>query len=168
MAKRGRPPGFKATKLQAEAGSANLKKWQDEGGTKLLNVTHGAGSSTIRQKYSDHRTTEGKRLQAVIDGVVSDLGGPGALNAAQQILIGVLRAKLVVMFQLSDFMDRQDSIVDSTGSLMPCLGQNFIKYAEAIRRSLEVLYGLQRSHLRGKIPTIQDLISANAADEDNR
>jgi hypothetical protein len=45
--------------------------------TKVGEVTHGAHSLTIRQRYSDLRTTEGKQLADIMTGLVEGLGGQG-------------------------------------------------------------------------------------------
>jgi hypothetical protein len=108
------------------------------------NLRHGAHSRTVRQKYSDLRTTEGQKLKAVIDSLVSDLGGPAQLNAAQNAILGALRSKFIVVFQISDYLDRQTDIIDSDGQLLACLGRNFLSYTESIRRDLEVLFGVKR------------------------
>ena len=42
--------------------------------TKVGEVTHGAHSLTIRQRYSDLRTTEGKQFAGIMTGLVEDLG----------------------------------------------------------------------------------------------
>ena len=156
-----RPKGIPATKKQKDAGSANLAKWQQDEGHQKQALTHGAYSATIRQRYSDLRTTEGRRLQVVIDGVVNDLGGPTELNAAQQVVIGSLRSKLIVVFQISGFLDRQESIINKDGYILPVLGQNFLQYQESIRRDLETLYGMNRSNLRRKVPKLSEIINGS-------
>lgn len=141
-------------------GAAALAEYQKTEEFKLQNVTHGAYSSTIRQRYSDKRTTEGKQLYAVISAITDDLGGAVSLNAGQQVLIASLRGKLIVLFQISDYLDRQSSIFENDGNVLPCLRQVFLAYSEAVRRTLEALYGLSNTKLRrSNVPKIEDIIS---------
>jgi hypothetical protein len=102
----------------AEAGAANLAKWHEETGNQRTQaVTHGAYSSTIRQKYSDRRTTEGARLHQVITAVEEALGGPLELTPFQQVRIGILRSRLIRFFHLSDYIDKRMDILDGGGNV---------------------------------------------------
>ena len=167
MAKTGRPPGFKATKLQAEAGSANLKKWQDEGGLVGLNVTHGCKSKMVRKKYGDKRTTEGKRLAEILRTLVEDLGGPANLTAGQQLICAGLRGKIIVLLQMGSYLDGLDSVIDkSTGELSSgFLKHDYLSYCEGCARDIERLYKLAGKRKGSQIPSIDDLISANKENE---
>lgn len=102
--------------------------------------THGAYSKLTQKKYSDLRTKQGQRLEAVTQGLIADLGGPESICTAQNILISNIKAKLMVLFQISDWADKQKTIVDdASGELIPALGRNFISYTEAVRRDLSEL-----------------------------
>lgn len=141
--KKGTNKGRKSTKAEAEAGAANLAKWKEEnpaGG----HLTHGATSATVRKRYTDMRTSEGKQLQAVIDGLVDDLGGKAVLTAAQNLLLQSIRSKLIVVMQISKFADMQISLINSDGELLPCLGRNYTTYSESVRRDLEALFSVKR------------------------
>jgi hypothetical protein len=105
------------------------------------------------------RTSEGKRLKVVLDSVVGDLGGPAELNAAQQVLLGSFRGKLIVLFQISDYLDKLQSIINKDGYILPVLGQTYLSYSESVRRDLETLYGLSRSQLRRKVPKLEEIIN---------
>jgi len=157
----GRPKGIPASKRQSEAGAANLKKYQAERGHGLQALSHGAYSNTIRKRYSDKRTSEGKKLQVVIDSIISDLGGADQINSAQNVLLAGLRGKFIVIFQISDFLDRQRSIVCEDGSILPILGNSYLQYTESIRRDLESIFAMGRSTLRRKVPSISDIISGS-------
>lgn len=89
--------------------------------------------------------------------LVQDLGGDDQITAAQRLLLDSIRAKLVVILQISKFVDRQPSIIASDGSLLPCLGRGFTTYSEALRRDLEALIGMGRKPSR--LPTIDELIA---------
>jgi hypothetical protein len=158
LGKRGQHPNSQ------EAGAKNLAKWQAEEGYHQQALKHGAYSATIRQKYSDRRTAQGKRLKAVEDDLVEDLGGPLEINAAQSVILGGLRSKFIVIFQIGDFLDRQTSIISKDGELMPCLGRNFLSYTDSIRRDLETLYGMAKTKIKRQVPKLEDLISKSKED----
>jgi len=153
----GRPKGTPATLEQAAAGEANLMKWKEEQGHPEPNRKHGAFSGSVRQRYIDLRTSEGQRLKTVIDALVEDLGGPESVNAAQNVLIGGLRSKFIVIFQIGEYLDRQSCIVNDQGELLACLGRNFLSYTESIRRDLETLYAISGKSKRN-VPRLEELI----------
>ena len=159
---KGRPKGSKATHAQAKAGAENLRKWQEEEGHGLQNLKHGRYSTTVRQRYSDLRTSEGRRLKAVIDALVHDLGGPEGINAAQNVLMGGLRSKFIVVFQIGNYLDKQTRIIDPHGELLACLSKDFLRYTESIRRDLETLYSIS-GKARRQVPKLQDLINKGNA-----
>lgn len=111
-------------------------------------ATHGAYCQHIRERYSDLRTKEGQRLHAVTQGLIADLGGQANINTAQSVIIENIKSKLIVLFQISDYADKQITIVDeNTGELLPCLGRNFLSYSEALRRDLEALQKFSTNQL---------------------
>ena len=156
-----------AKERSAAAGRANLARYHEKtGNARTQNLKHGAYSSTIRQRYSDKRTTEGKQLYAVVSAVTDDLGGPASLNAGQQVLIASLRGKLIVLFQISDYLDRQANIFDKEGNVLPCLRQTYLAYSESVRRTLEALYGLSNSRLRrDKVPSLSEILETSGEDK---
>jgi len=159
MAGHGRPKGIPASKKQAKAGAKNLSRWQKEEGHGQQRRTHGVYSSTARKKFSDLRTTEGKMLQTVMDGIVSDLGGAEHINSAQQIIIAGLRSKLMIIYRISDYMDEQENIIDGkSGDLLPVLAGSFLRYTESARRDLESVFALNRNHLRRDVPRLEEII----------
>lgn len=133
----------KQTKAEREAGAANLAKWKEEnpsGG----NLRHGAYSKHFRKRYTDKRTREGKQLEAVFQGLIEDLGGKTELTFAQLLILENIRSKLIVIFQISKHVDRQESIINKKGELLPCLGRNYTTYSESLRRDLETLFSIKR------------------------
>lgn len=154
-----------AKKRRAEAGAKNLAKWQAEEGHQQQALKHGVYSQTIRKRYSDLRTTEGRKLRSVIDSLVDDLGGPQNINAAQQVILAGLRAKFIVIFQIGDYLDRQLNVIFGTGELLPCLGKNFLSYTDSIRRDLECLYGMSKSRIKRNVPKLEDLINKSKKDK---
>ncbi len=99
---------------------------------------HAAYSSQIRRRYSDKRTKEGKRLAAVLQELVQDVGPD--LSAGQCLILDRIREKLIVLMQIGAYVDRQESILNDKGEILPCLGKNYTTYAESLRRDLEALY----------------------------
>jgi hypothetical protein len=122
-------------------------------------MKHGVHSLTIRQRYSDLRTSEGRQLKAILDGLIDDLGGQRAISHAQRLCLENMRCKLIVLFQISKYVDQQESVITEKGELLPCLGRGFTAYSEGIRRDLEALFKISPVKARN-IPSIEELISA--------
>lgn len=142
-AKRYKRMSAKDRKTHQRVGTKNLLDWQKKnpaGGR----LTHGAESKTIRQRYSDLRTKEGRQLKEIIDGLVSDLGGPNELQTGHNILLSNIRAKLICVMQISKFSDRAKSLINPAGEIIPVLGRNFLSYTESLRRDIECLFGIKR------------------------
>jgi hypothetical protein len=114
-----------------------------------------------RRRYSDRRTEEGKRLAAVQDSLIASVGGPEAMNAPQALLLSGMASKLIVMWEISVYLDG-GSVVDGNGELSPCLAKGFVQYSDSLRRDLLAFYGLGRFQIRReRLPKIEDLIRAN-------
>jgi hypothetical protein len=79
-----------------------------------------------------------------MQGLINDLGGQTELTSAQLLLLDNIRSKLIVLFQISKYVDLQPSIIDSAGRLLPCLGRGYTTYAEALRRDLEALFAIRK------------------------
>ena len=124
-------------------------------------ITHGAHSKEVQAKYSDLRTKQGQKLAAVVNGLIQDLGGVENVSTAQNILIGNIKSKLIVIFQIGDYADKQKTILDQ-GVLMPCLGQNFLSYGESLRRDLKALCEIAKTK-PPKVPSIKDIVSEHEA-----
>ncbi|NIM96664.1 MAG: hypothetical protein GTO24_00855 [candidate division Zixibacteria bacterium] len=91
-------------------------------------------------------------------GLVADLGGQPNLTEAQRLLLANIRSKLIVLLQIGKYVERQDSIINTEGELIPCLGRNYTAFAEAIRRDLLAL-GQLGNRTGDKIPTIAEIIA---------
>lgn len=122
-------------------------------------LSHGAFSNTIRQRYSDRRTAEGRRLNGAIEAITEDLGGPENMNAAQSLILSSLRAKLIVVFQISDYLDFRESVLDPSGELIGSLKDSFLKYSSSIRTDLQILYALRVKGQRSSVPKLEDIIA---------
>ena len=110
---------------------------RDDGGK--FAAKHGARSRDLELRFSDLRTTQGKRLQAILDAIASDLGGHEALNGSQRVLLDLLRSKLIVVLTVSDYVDRQSELI-TDGELIPVLGKSYLAYLNSIRLCLGDLY----------------------------
>ncbi len=128
----------KQTPAEAEAGCQNLLSWKaDHPGE--ANLKHGAYSNGVRRRYGDKRFREGKQLDAIMKALVEDCGGQDKLTASQRLILDSIKSKIVVLFQISKYVDLQPCIIDKEGNLLPCLGRGFTTYSEALRRDLEAL-----------------------------
>ena len=118
----------------AEAGAKNLAKFNQgvaEGKRPPQNLKHGALSKHIHKRYRDKRTKEGRRLKAIIDGIVADLGGPSEISNTQNIILSNIRLKLIVIFQIIQYsQDNFGALIGDDGKLVPCLDRNIIFYME--------------------------------------
>jgi hypothetical protein len=134
MTKKGR----KSTPRESAAGRQNLLDWKKkhpEGGA----FKHGMYSIHIRKRYADRRTAEGRQLAEIMRGLADDLGGNDKLTSSQRLILDNIKAKIIVIFQISKYVDLQPSIINEKGELLPCLGRNFTGYSEALRRDLMAL-----------------------------
>lgn len=104
------------------------------------NITHGAFSGNIRDRYSDLRTVEGQQLKAIMDEIVNDLGGPSELMGGQELLLSSIRSKVIIVLQIGRFVDRQMDVIDPDGHLLGCLGTHYLAYSNALRLDLLALY----------------------------
>lgn len=124
-------------------------------------LKHGAFSTHTRKRYSDKRTSEGKQLAGIIQGIVDDLGGPEGLTASQRLLLDGIRSKLVVILQVGKYADEQKSLIDPDGQVLACLRSTFLSYQESLRRDLECLHGLDRRQKKPG-PSLAEWIKENA------
>ena len=130
---------------RSECGKNNLEKWKDDNPGQGK-ITHGANSLTIRQKYSDRRTSEGKAIQATMDGLITDLGGASHLTTGHDILLSSIRSKLIVTMQIGKYIDNSLDIITEGGELLPVLKNSYTTYSECIRRDIQALFGIKNSH----------------------
>jgi hypothetical protein len=122
--------------------------------------------AATRRRYSDRRTAEGKKLQAVQDSIVASVGGQEMLNAPQAILLASIASKLIIMWEISVYLDG-GAIVDGQGELSPCVSKGFCQYSNALRQDLVAFYGLSRFQIRReRLPKIEDLIKANVESDE--
>jgi len=117
------------------------------------NARHGAYSRHVRKRYSDKRTTEGKRLAAIINALVDECGPDP--TAAQYIILDRVREKLIVLMQIGQYVDRQPCVITKEGALLPCLGRGYTTYAESLRRDLEALQTMAK---KGRGKTLQEIL----------
>ncbi len=116
------------------------------------NLTHGGYSKQIRRRYSDKRTTEGKALAMVMSNLQADLGN---LSTGQGILLDRVKEKLVTLWQIGNFVDQQSTLINPAGELIPCLGRNYLAFAESLRRDIETLYSSANKR-PSNLPSLDD------------
>jgi hypothetical protein len=94
------------------------------------------------------------------------VGGLEGMTAPQGLLLAAMEAKLIILWQISDYVDK-NSVVDGGGELLPCLNKGFVQYSDSLRRDLVTFYGLSRYQIRKeRLPKIEDLIKANVEGEE--
>ena len=120
---------------------------------------HGAFAKHFRKRYSDLRTREGKRLKEVMDALVADLGGQPTIM--QQLGLGNIRTELIVLFQISKWIDKQESLIAPDGDLIPVLRGSYLQYSNSLRADLESL-----AKLAGKkqAPSLDEYLDAKYGD----
>lgn len=152
-------------KRSAEAGAKNLAAYHESTDNERTQaLTHGAYSSTIRQKYSDKRTSEGQRLHQVITAIEDVLGGPPELTPFQQVRIGILRSRLIRFFQFSDWIDKKMDILDGEGNPVACLAE-LHRTEEGITRILKELEDSLKGGARKKTPSLSEIIEISGKDK---
>ena len=149
--------GRTVTPQEREAGKRNLAAFNAEH-PEHGNYKHGAMSINRRRRFSDRRTTDGKRLALILDAIVQDLGGPKDLSAAQRVLLDTsIRPKLITLHCIGQYLDRQENIIDGDGSLIKCLGQNYLAFSNSLRLDLTALYVLATGK-PSKVPTVEEIM----------
>lgn len=110
---------------------------------KVGEIVHGARSKHYAARFSDERTREGRRLKAIMNALVEDLGGKDKLSESQRLLLSSIRSRLVIVLAISAHIDkRKGDVLESDGNLIPCLMRGYSTYLEGMRRDLEALHGL--------------------------
>ena len=132
---------------------------------KTYALKHGAHSGTVRARFDDMRCTQGKALHNVMQNLIGDLGGEAALTAPMRILIDSnVRPKLITILLINDHINKlQGDILKEDGSLIGCLGTNYIAFSNGLRRDLEVLVEMaaKAGKINKGVPTIEQLIQVN-------
>ena len=153
-----------AKRRQVEAGAKNLAKYHEETGNQRTQaLVHGAYSSTIRQKYSDKRTSEGQRLHQIVAAIETESGGPSELTAFQQVKIGILRSRLIRFFQFSDYIDKRMDILDGEGNPIACLTQ-LHTVEEGITRILKELEDSLKGKKSHRLKPLNEMIAEAKGD----
>ena len=123
---------------QVAASRDNLAKYREKH-PEGPRFRHGADSKHFRKRYTDGRTTEGRRLRATIEALRGDLG---EITPAQEIILSRLREKLITVECMGAYLEKQLSAVTDAGELLPCLRSGYTTWAESLRRDIELLYTL--------------------------
>lgn len=108
-----------------------------------MTMSHGAyalSKAVKAGKTLDRRTRMGRQMAIARDNLISECGGEP--TQAQLILLDRILEKMVFLMAMSQFALDQEAIVDESGKLIPCLGQSYLSYSEALRRDLLAFKGL--------------------------
>ena len=123
------------------------------------NLRHGAKSAHVRKRYSDLRFKEGKRLKEVMDALTADLGGQPSIM--QELALGNIRTKLIIIFQIGKYIDEQASLIGPDQDLLPILRNSYLGYSNSLRADLESLAKLAGQK---KPPSLDDYLDAKYGD----
>jgi len=91
--------------------------------------------------------------------LVRDLGGPENLTAGQNILLGRVREKLIILAGIGRYVDRLPEMVTEAGSLPPVLCGPYASYSESLRRDLVTLYDLV-DRRPSRVPDLEEYLRA--------
>ena len=131
----------------------------------LRALKHGANSPNFKQRFDDLRTTQGQALHNTMQNLISDLGGEMNLTAPMRIMLNSnIRPKIVTLMCINTFLNKQrGDIINESGELVACLGNNYLAFSNALRLDLQALNDMaQRAgKTNNNIPTIDELIQAN-------
>ena len=120
---------------------------------------HGGFSKHYAKRYSDLRTREGKKLREVMDGLTADLGGQPTVM--QQLGLSNIRTKLIVLFQISKWIDKQESLIGPDQDLIPVLRRSYLQYSNSLRQDLESLAKLAGQK---QAPSLDEYVDAKYGD----
>ncbi len=127
--------------------------------------THGADCQHFAKRYTDARTSEGKRLKAVMDALADDLGGHDNLTAGQRLLLDTIHSKLIVVLQIGKYADEQSELIKD-GQLLPVLGKNYLAYLNSLRLALDQLYK-DNHRSKGKERTLEEICQKYKVEDGN-
>jgi hypothetical protein len=143
---------------KSDAGAQNLQNWLVEH-PEHGNLRHGGYSKHIQARYQDCRYKEAKELRGILQRLTDDAGGDGNLSEGQRLMLGVIRSKFIVSKQISDFVTKQEGIVDPKGEILPCL-KSFCTFTEGMRRAIESFYAMAQKR-PSKIPDLSTYLNEN-------
>lgn len=125
--------------------------------------THGVESRTVRQRFDDKRTGQGRALHEALTALAQHFGGPEAVSSPMSLLIySCIRPKLIVLMQIGIWVNKQTEIVRPDGTIPAVLGANYLAYTNSLRRDLETLTNLAKeAGAKVKPPNLSDLINVN-------
>lgn len=99
----------------------------------------GPKSKYVRKTFTDLRTTEGRELAEILRELENDLG---TLTAGQKIILQSVAAQLSVTRAIYNWINNQESVIQSDGKLLPVLAENYLTYTGALQRSILTLHAL--------------------------
>lgn len=151
------PEGRKVRQATAQKNLEGYRKKNPAGG----NLKHGGESRTIRKRFDDMRTNQGKTLAAVLKELMEHFGGPKNITAPMQLLIDAgIRPKLITLMCINDYINKQAELINGSGELLSCLGKNYIGFSNALRLDLSALTEMAKAQNKGRsdVPRIEDFV----------
>jgi len=130
-----------------------------------MGIKHGAYALTKAIKAGktlDKRTRMGRQMAIARDNLLAECGGEP--SQAQLILLDRIMEKMVFLIAISNYAMDQESVVDKKGKLIPCLGQSYLSYSEALRRDLLAYRGLADNKSR-KGPDLHEYLREKYGDK---
>jgi hypothetical protein len=121
------------------------------------NLRHGIYSRVIHNRYADRRTREGRGLQAIIDAIKEDIGSE--LDARQNLILALIRSKLIVVMQIGKYLESIPEIVDyNHGTVPPVVDKTFFHASGSLRSALNELYATANGKNKDK-KTYEQIVS---------
>ncbi|MFH2108151.1 MAG: hypothetical protein ABII93_05720 [Chrysiogenia bacterium] len=81
-------------------------------------------------------------VEKIVDEIIDDLGGPQEITGTQKVLIGAIKTDLIFLGIVTDWLQKQPSIIDKAGQMLPPLN-SFLAYQNTVTRNCREL-GLKR------------------------
>ena len=92
-------------------------------------------------KAINKRTKLGRYLKKTRQDLINDLRGN--LNPAQEILLDRIMEKLMFLSLIGDYVKQHGTDIVKDGKIIPCLGENYIAYDNALPRNIKAFYELE-------------------------
>ena len=95
-----------------------------------------------------------RALQAGVDVFPVQLRGD--LNPAQEILLDRIMEKLMFLSLIGNYAKQHGTGIVKDGKIIPCLGENYIAYDNALQRNIKALYELEARNVETTHDADQD------------
>lgn len=132
------------------------RSWDGSMAAALCGLTHLKGAEYILNRYNDKRYPEARALEAVLKGIIADIGTE--LDTRQGILLNLLRSKLIIVMQVNKYLETCETLIDhEKGQAKMVLDRTFPVYSKEINRILNELYASTKKQNKG-FKSYEDLV----------